>query len=68
MEAVTNIRAMCRSGHIFVPPYQRAYSWDTDVVGMPPKQVSTFLSDLEQYIESGRQTPYYFGHFLKKIN
>jgi hypothetical protein len=64
MEAVTTIRKMLANNQIFVPSYQRAYSWDIDAEGTAPKQISTFLSDLEQHIDSGSQTPYYFGHFL----
>lgn len=51
-------------GHIRVPDYQRAYSWDTDPKGCN-KQVNMFLADLEDYLRSGnKKTPYYFGHFL----
>ena len=64
MEAVTTIRKMLSNNRIFVPSYQRAYSWDIDTEGVVPKQISTFLSDLTQHIESGSKTPYYFGHFL----
>ena len=49
---------MIRGNRIFVPDYQRAYSWEVE------KQVSVFLSDLEDYQRSNVATPYYFGHFL----
>lgn len=49
---------------IVVPNYQRAYSWDTDSTNKSPKQVNTFLSDLQDYVDSHSSTPYYFGHFL----
>lgn len=29
-----------------------------------PRQVNVFLSDLEDYIKSSTNSPYYFGHFL----
>ncbi|GHT21947.1 hypothetical protein AGMMS4957_11530 [Bacteroidia bacterium] len=58
MEASTTIRKMLAGNRLFVPAYQRAYSWETD------KQVSVFLSDLEDYIKSQTKSPYYFGHFL----
>ena len=61
MEASTTISGMMRGNSIFVPDYQRAYSWDTN---SGKKHVNVFLSDLEDYINSGVSTPYYFGHFL----
>lgn len=64
MEAVTTIRKMLSNNRIFVPSYQRAYSWDVDTEGSMQKQISTFLSDIKQHIDSGSKTPYYFGHFL----
>ncbi|NLO40477.1 MAG: hypothetical protein GX115_13535 [Ruminiclostridium sp.] len=48
MEAVTTIRKMLANNRIFVPSYQRAYSWEIDSEGVAPKQVSVFLSDLKQ--------------------
>ena len=65
MEASTTIGSMLRAGMIFVPSYQRAYSWDTETQeSKSPKQVNVFLSDLEDYAKSSSKTPYYFGHFL----
>ena len=64
MEAVTTIRKMLSGNRIFVPSYQRAYSWDIDAEGTAPKQISTFLSDIRQHIDSCSKMPYYFGHFL----
>lgn len=61
MEAKTNIRRMLAGNSIFVPDYQRAYSWEVKERGA---QVSVFLEDLLDYIHSGSRTPYYFGHFL----
>ena len=58
MEASTNIQTMLSDGFIFVPNYQRAYSWNQE------KQVAVFLSDIEQYIQSKSKSKYYFGHFL----
>lgn len=50
---------------IFVPTYQRAYSWDTEFdKNKAPKQVNVFLSDLDDYNRSSTRSPYYFGHFL----
>lgn len=54
---------MLKDGHIFVPEYQRAYSWDTELGGGKAKHVNIFLSDLEQYVSLPPGT-YYFGHFL----
>lgn len=63
MEVTTTIRKMLKDGHIFVPEYQRAYSWDTELGGGKAMHVNVFLSDLEQYV-SLPPGAYYFGHFL----
>ena len=56
---------MLAGNRIFVPTYQRAYSWDIELEkSKSPKQVSIFLSDLEDYIKSSTKSKYYFGHFL----
>lgn len=65
MEASTTIKQMLAGNRIFVPAYQRAYSWDTESESSKaPKQVNTFLSDLEDYNRSSTKSKYYFGHFL----
>jgi hypothetical protein len=65
MEASTTLRDMLAGNTIAVPTYQRAYSWEVqNETDGYPKQVNTFLSDLEQYNDSSSKTPYYFGHFL----
>ena len=65
MEALTNIENMLYGNEIFVPTYQRAYSWETDLkTNDSPKQVNVFLSDLMDYINSQSSSPYYFGHCL----
>lgn len=65
MEASTTIKKMFAGNKIFVPSYQRAYSWDTEGdSSKTPKQVNTFLSDLEDYHRSNTESRYYFGHFL----
>lgn len=65
MEASTTINKMLAGNKIFVPSYQRAYSWDTEFdKNKIPKQVNVFLSDLEDYNKSSTSAPYYFGHFL----
>ena len=65
MEASTTIKQMLAGNKIFVPAYQRAYSWDTEFESSkPPKQVNIFLSDLEDYNRSSTKSKYYFGHFL----
>lgn len=58
MEPKTTIRRMLSGNFISEPKYQRAYSWEKE------KQVKQFLIDLDDYIESNSNTPYYFGHFL----
>ena len=65
MKASTTIKEMLAGNKIFVPTYQRAYSWDTEFdKSKTPKQVNVFLSDLESYNNSSTKSPYYFGHFL----
>ena len=67
MESSTTIGQMLASSKIYVPSYQRAYSWDTDFKpekGKALKQVNQFLRDLEDYVSSVTASKYYFGHFL----
>jgi hypothetical protein len=64
MESKTTIQGMVMGNKIYVPDYQRAYSWEIKSGESSPKQVDVFLSDLEDYLKSGTKTPYYFGHFL----
>ena len=65
MEASTTIKQMLAGNRIFVPTYQRAYSWDTELEKSNlPKQTNVFLSDLEDYSKSSTKSCYYFGHFL----
>ena len=59
------IREMLAGNRIFVPTYQRAYSWDTEFEkANTPKHINIFLSDLEDYNKSSTKSRYYFGHFL----
>lgn len=56
---------MLAGNRVFVPSYQRAYSWDTEFDNnKTPKQINTFLTDLEDYNRSSTNSKYYFGHFL----
>lgn len=66
MKTSTTIREMMVAGNrILVPAYQRAYSWETErTKENSAKHVNVFLRDLEEYLASPAQTPYYFGHFL----
>lgn len=65
MEAATTIAKMIAGNKIFVPTYQRAYSWDTEPEkNNTPQQVNVFLSDLEEYNNSTTRSAYYLGHFL----
>lgn len=65
MEQSTTIKGMLANRKIFVPTYQRAYSWDTEFdKKKPQKQVNVFVADLEDYNRSLTTTSYYFGHFL----
>lgn len=65
METSTSVQKMLAGNRIFVPSYQRAYSWETEPnVANSTKQVNVFLSDLEEYNKSQTSSKYYFGHFL----
>ena len=65
MEASTTVNKMLAGNKIFVPSYQRAYSWETPSERKNQKtQTDVFLSDLIDYNKSTAKTPYYFGHFL----
>lgn len=65
MDSLTNICRMLSGNNIYVPNYQRAYSWDTEFnSGKTVRQVNTFLIDLQDYIKSASSSRYYFGHFL----
>lgn len=65
MEKQSSILNLLAGNKIFVPNYQRAYSWDTDLSSQDSsKQVNRFLLDLEDYNRSNVKSPYYFGHFI----
>ena len=65
MDSLTNISRMLSGNNIYVPNYQRAYSWDTEFdPNKTARQVNTFLIDLQDYIKSNSSSRYYFGHFL----
>ena len=56
---------MLAGNKIFVPSYQRAYSWETPSGQKNQKtQTDIFLFDLVDYNKSVTKSPYYFGHFL----
>lgn len=58
MDASTNIVGLFTNNVLGVPDYQRAYSWDAE------REVATFWADLQDYVKSGSELPYYLGHFL----
>jgi hypothetical protein len=65
MDASSNVKGMLYGNKIRVPNYQRAYSWDTPSSTFNRStHTDVFLKDLENHINSGIDTPYYFGHFL----
>jgi hypothetical protein len=65
MEASTTIRDMLSGNQVFVPGYQRAYSWDSKYDDSTTKtQTDVFLSDIRQHLDNDVQSQYYFGHFL----
>ncbi|CDT27593.1 conserved hypothetical protein [Sphingobacterium sp. PM2-P1-29] len=65
MEPSTTIQQMLAGNKIFVPSYQRAYSWDTELDNKDAnKHINIFLKDLDDYNRSSTTSSYYFGHFL----
>lgn len=67
MEASTTINKMLAGNKIFVPSYQRAYSWETPSANDSRNlktHTDVFLQDLIDYNRSSAKIPYYFGHFL----
>lgn len=58
--------------NIFIPNYQRAYSWKTN--DNNTGQINQFLNDLHEYIrikknsKSNNIPPYFFGHFLFEVD
>lgn len=61
----TTILKMLRDGTIFVPNYQRAYSWETPVENSKRRtQTDVFLNDIEEHINSETDIPFSFGHFI----
>lgn len=65
MDSLTNICRMLSGNNIYVPNYQRAYSWDTESDAVKTtRHVNTFLIDLQDYVKSESSSRYYFGHFL----
>jgi len=65
MDASTTVKGILFGNKIRVPNYQRAYSWDTPSKSSSGKtHTDVFLEDLENHINSGVNTAYYFGHFM----
>lgn len=64
MEPLTTIKKVLKESTIYVPNYQRAYSWDSPCAGGNNAHVAVFLEDLIEHINSKTESPYYLGHFL----
>lgn len=67
MEASTTVNKMLAGNKVFVPTYQRAYSWETpsdDNSRNTKTHTDIYFQDLLDYNRSSVETPYYFGHFL----
>ena len=69
MESKMTVHTLLQSNEIYVPSYQRAYSWNSDMTvsgssSASDKQVSVFLNDILDYIGSERRAHYYLGHFI----
>ncbi len=65
MDSSTSVIKMLAGNKIFIPSYQRAFSWETPFENNNLNtQTDVFLSDLTDYGRSNAKTHYYFGHFL----
>ena len=65
MKASTTIREMLAENKIYVPSYQRAYSWETPEEGKDRKtHTDIFLQDIEDNTAGANPGRYYLGHFL----
>ncbi len=67
MGASTTINKMLLGNKIFVPNYQRAYSWETPTQENDKNSkthTDVFYQDLLDCYKSYPNTDYYFGHFL----
>ena len=65
MESRMTINTLLRGAEIYVPGYQRGYSWDSDMTAhASANQVAVFLNDIMDYISSEQSTHYYLGHFI----
>ncbi len=65
MEAKTNINDLLQTIEIFVPRYQRAYSWETPEKNSTKRtNTDVFYEDIKTHSLSGSNTQYYIGHFL----
>lgn len=50
---------------VVVPSYQRAFAWEIPKENRNrATQIDVFIQDLEEYLKSNSNSPYYFGHFL----
>ncbi len=64
LERETTIAGLLINTHITfsIPPYQRAYAWETE---RDRKQVVQFLNDLSEHPQTiGKPKRYFLGHFL----
>lgn len=65
MKQVKSISDILKNKKIFVPDYQRSYSWDTPRPKFYSKtHVDVFLDDVAEYINSNSDSNYYLGHFI----
>lgn len=64
METLNTVKKMLKESMIYVPNYQRAYSWDSPCRDERNSQVAVFLDDILEHISSTTESEYYLGHFL----
>ncbi len=65
MENTLSIKKMLLGNQIFVPSYQRGYSWELPLKkNLLKTQITTLIDDLEDCFKEYKVANYYFGHFL----
>ncbi|MCI6153384.1 MAG: DUF262 domain-containing protein [Fusobacterium perfoetens] len=65
IENQMTFREMVLGDKIYVPTYQRAYSWEViKNQNSNRKQVDTFLEDVKNHISNNNSSKFYLGNFL----
>ena len=62
------IKTLLQGTEIYVPGYQRGYSWDSDMTAhASANQVAVFLNDIMDYISSEHRAHYWSFHIRETL-